>query len=101
MAKHLGKELIFISQIQRDGSGTSPVDKEFIDLMQEDLFDIKGLSMSNGTYIATNFNAFVVKFKPEPKDDIWNEVQKVIMDTGISAGTKTAYLISKFKIERK
>ncbi len=56
-----GKDLIFISQINRDGSGTTPIGVEYLEMLQTNMFDIYRLSMSEGTFIAMNFNAFVVK----------------------------------------
>ena len=61
--KKLGKELIFISWIKRDGSGTKMVKKRLIELMQDETFRIRILSLSKKTYIASNFNSFVVKLK--------------------------------------
>jgi hypothetical protein len=57
----LGKELIFISVIRRDGSGTDPVkDAKHLDNTN---FTITCLSITKGTYIASEFNSYVVKFK--------------------------------------
>jgi hypothetical protein len=62
-------ELIFISQIKRDGSGTIPVEESYKkamlenSLMKDDIFRLYKLSISEDTYIAFNFNAFVVKIK--------------------------------------
>lgn len=58
-----GRELEFISRINRDGSGTTPVDDSFIDFVQEDDFDIIRLSMTEDTWIATYVNAYVVRLK--------------------------------------
>ena len=66
----LAKELIFISQIKRDGSGTFPVPKSYLKamlentLMKDEPFYIRRLSISEDTYIAMGFNSFVVKIKP-------------------------------------
>jgi hypothetical protein len=60
-------ELIFISQIKRDGSGTFPVPESYKKAMLENMlmkdedFRLHRLSISEDTYIAFNFNAFVVK----------------------------------------
>ena len=59
----LGKELQFISWIKRDGSGTKMVKKKLIELMQEDTFKVKCLSMTEKTFIASGFNSFVVRLK--------------------------------------
>jgi len=62
-------ELIFISQINRDGSGTVPVRESYKKamlenkLMKDEYFRLHRLSISEDTYIAFNFNAFVVKLK--------------------------------------
>lgn len=61
-----GKKLIFISRIQRDGSGTTPVtDTKYMD---DECFVVRCLSITNGTYIACSFNSFVVKKKNETKE---------------------------------
>lgn len=62
-------ELIFISQINRDGSGTTPVSKSYLDCMLNnsccvnDKFKIRRLSITEDTYLAMGFNTFVVKLK--------------------------------------
>ncbi len=61
--KKLGKELVFISWIKRDGSGVKMVRKRLIELMQGETFEITILSLSKKTYIASGFNSFVVKLK--------------------------------------
>lgn len=72
----LGKQLIFISWIKRDGSGTLPIGTEWdeskpypkideVSHMDNDKFTLSSLSISNGTYIAAGFNSFVVKLKKE------------------------------------
>lgn len=72
-----GKNLIFISQINRDGSGTKGVDFEYIKILQEQWFTIRCLSLSNGTYIASGFNSFVVKLVGQdpnpPMEKAWDE----------------------------
>ena len=65
----LAKELIFISQINRDGSGTSPVSDDYLKamlentLMKDEPFYVRVLSLSEKTYIAMGFNSFVVRLK--------------------------------------
>ncbi len=61
------KELIFISQIERDGSGVKPVPEKYINFMikEDEYFDLIRLSITEKTYIASNFNLFVVKLKRE------------------------------------
>jgi len=59
-----GKELNFISWIKRDGSGTDYITKENdMRHLDDTTFNINGLSLTNGTYIASEFNSYVVKFK--------------------------------------
>lgn len=60
-------ELEFISQIHRDGSGTSLVRKDYLKSMLENKFmkneefKLHRLSISEDTYIASGFNSFVVR----------------------------------------
>jgi len=66
--KKIAKDLIFISRIKRDGSGTTPVSKDYLQLLcgnsfSPEKFDVHSLSISNDTYIAIGFNSFVVKLK--------------------------------------
>jgi hypothetical protein len=59
-----GKDLIFISQIKRDGSGVNTdLSEEYIKMMENDLFNLTHLSLSEKTFIASEFNSFVVKLK--------------------------------------
>ena len=64
-------DLDFISIINRDGSGTKQVEESYLKamlenpLMKDQDFDIYPLSLSNKTFIAINFNAFVVKLKEQ------------------------------------
>lgn len=58
-----GSRLEFISWIKRDGSGTDSVTEEYAKTMQDDKFEVNGLSLTEGTYIASGFNSFVVKIK--------------------------------------
>jgi hypothetical protein len=65
--KKKGSELIFISRIKRDGSGVELLDtpdgKTEIELSQNDMFEINCLSISKGTYIASEMNSYVVKLR--------------------------------------
>lgn len=61
--KKIGKELEFISWIKRDGSGTDAISKEYLEIMQTETFELTCLSLSEGTFIASGFNSFVVKLK--------------------------------------
>lgn len=62
-------ELEFISQIKRDGSGTTKVKKSYLkamlenSLMKDEDFELHCLSATEKTFIAFNFNAFVVRVK--------------------------------------
>ena len=62
-------ELIFISQILRDGSGTKKVCEELNEKLQnaqyiDDYYEINSLSLTEKTHIASGFNSYVVKLKP-------------------------------------
>ncbi len=62
-------QLEFISQINRDGSGTTKVKEDYLNemltnpLMKDELYVIHGLSLTEKTYIASGFNSFVVRLK--------------------------------------
>jgi hypothetical protein len=64
-------ELEFISRIKRDGSGTKKVFKKDIKHLIKNKFAadedyiINPLSISEGTYIASGFNSYVVKLKKD------------------------------------
>jgi len=58
-----GKDLVFISRIERNGSGTVDVSTKSMLFVADDLFKISCLSITNGTYIAAGFNSYVVKLK--------------------------------------
>jgi hypothetical protein len=60
-----GLKLIFISQINRDGSGTTPVNPDYIRTLEKDDFNLNCLSITENTYIAHGFNSYVVKLKNE------------------------------------
>lgn len=72
--KKLGKQLEFISVIKRDGSGVIAIPTQWnensdypkVDNMaylDDDIFTISILSLTEKTYIASGFNSFVVKLK--------------------------------------
>lgn len=61
--KRFGKELEFISWIKRDGSGVDKVTEAHIEVMKDEVFKVRRLSISHDTYIASGFNSFVVKLK--------------------------------------
>ncbi len=67
-SKVKASELEFISRIKRDGSGVVILndeqkrelsEREFID----DTYWVRCLSITNGTYIASGFHSYVVKYK--------------------------------------
>lgn len=65
--KKKAQELEFICQIKRDGSGLIPVSESYIESMETNRlmneFELRPLSITNKTYIAFNFNVFIVKLK--------------------------------------
>lgn len=67
--KKTGKELEFISQINRDGSGTHPVAEGYVELLQNKTFDVRCLSLTEETFIASCFNSFVVRLKNKDKNN--------------------------------
>lgn len=58
-----GSELIFISRIKKDGTGVEPVSKALVDVVYNEEFELKRLSITEDTYIAFNMSVFVVKIK--------------------------------------
>lgn len=63
--KHVatGKELIFISRIERDGSGVIDVSEMNMSAMDNTIFVLNCLSVSNKTYVASEFNIYVVRLR--------------------------------------
>ena len=72
--KYKGKQLDFISFIKRDGSGTIIVGTEWdknknypkvddMGYLDDEIFEVNCLSLSNKTFIASGFNSFVVRIK--------------------------------------
>jgi hypothetical protein len=67
--KATAKELEFISQIKRDGSGVKKVPESYLrsmlenPLMNNENFKIHCLSLNQKTFIAHGFNSFIVKLK--------------------------------------
>lgn len=67
-----GKNLYFISRIQRDGLSVVPVEaNNDMHNLDETVFHINCLSITNGTYIACEFNSFVVKIKNESYEKLF------------------------------
>lgn len=62
--KKKANELEFISIINRDGSGTEIIKEDHI-TKQDAEYDLHCLSVRHKTYIALNFNAFVVRIKEQ------------------------------------
>jgi len=62
-------EMIFISKIKPDGSGTQMVSKRELNMlnknkcMSETEFNINILSIPEETYIASGFNSYIIKLK--------------------------------------
>jgi len=62
-------QLEFISQIKRDGSGTTKVKKSYLkamlenSFMKDEDFELHCLSLTEKTFVAFNFNAFVVRVR--------------------------------------
>lgn len=63
----LGKELEFISIVARDGSCTESCIGDNMSSYDNDQFSITCLSITKKTYIASGFNSYVVRLKPEIK----------------------------------
>ena len=72
--KYKGKQLEFISFIKRDGTGTVMVGTEWdknkeypkvddMSYLDDEIFEVSCLSLSNKTFIASGFNSFVVRIK--------------------------------------
>jgi len=59
-----GKDLIFISRIERDGLSLVNVSDQDMSFEDDETFNINGLSLTNGLYTASRMNVYVVKFKP-------------------------------------
>lgn len=60
-----GSKLHFISVIHRDGSGTTNVENDDMSYYFNDYFKMSCLSISKGTYIASEMNSYVVKLKKD------------------------------------
>ena len=85
--KALGKELEFISFVKRDGSGTIAVGTEWnedkpypktddVSYLDNELFILNTLSLTNRTFIASGFNTWVVKIKDNPLGKALKNKQK-------------------------
>lgn len=66
--KAKGEELIFISRILRDGTGVEMIeDQDLMMHVRETVFNLNCLSLTQKTYIASEFNSYVVRKKEEVK----------------------------------
>lgn len=66
----MGWELKFISRIKRDGSGTIKIENdEEVAYHDGTVFNINCLSVTHGTFIASEFNSYVVKLKGKDKEE--------------------------------
>jgi hypothetical protein len=106
-------ELEFISRIKRDGSGTEKITEEDLEHFQNnkfssrDKFTINSLSMSEGTFIASGFNSYIVKLKPiMPKvpDEYKNVNRLEIIDHSDKGGGrghvyKRDFLLEDFSLQ--
>lgn len=64
-----GKDLHFISSINRDGSGTEKVSEDIVNFIENEWFEVNRLSITLNTYIASGFNSYVVKLKDKDEDE--------------------------------
>jgi hypothetical protein len=72
--EYKGKQLEFISFIKRDGTGTVMVGTEWnkdkgypkvddMSYLDDEIFEVQCLSLSQKTFIASGFNSFVVRIR--------------------------------------
>ena len=88
----LGKHLIFISRIKRDGSGVEPVSDKIKESVSKEEFRLIRLSITEDTWIAANFNLYVVKINPDKCQHkrkelgylAWNEWAELQHENGIT-----------------
>lgn len=59
----LGRYLIFVSRINRDGSGVVHVNEQDVKHCENENFILNRLSITDDTWIAIGFNSYVVKLK--------------------------------------
>jgi hypothetical protein len=68
MERYPASALEFIARIKGDGSGLEEITPEHLDNLINNKFTgefkLTCLSMSNKTYIASNFSTYIVKLKP-------------------------------------
>jgi len=56
-------ELIFISQIHRDGIGVTMLPADYTPHPATEEYELQRLSLTANTYIASSMNSYVVKIK--------------------------------------
>jgi len=56
-------ELIFISQIHRDGKGVKMLPDDYTPHPEDEQYELQRLSLTANTYIASSINSYVVKIK--------------------------------------
>lgn len=90
-----GKQLKFISLILRDGSGTvtcgslwnnnmSIPKVDDMSYLDDEIFELRCLSMTERTFIASGFNSFVVRLKRDTRPFKKNKFKKLpLTDTSI------------------
>jgi len=61
--KSKGRKLIFILQIKGDGTGVIEVPPDYVKALSKTEFTLTRLSITNDTYIASEFHSFIVKLK--------------------------------------
>lgn len=75
-------ELKFISQIERDGSGVKEITTEHLEhlLKFNEGYTLSSLSLTEQTFIASNFNVYVVKIKPITIEQIKPKTTMELLD---------------------
>lgn len=58
-----GTDLEFISRINRDGSGVTPMAGKDTSVIERETYKLQRLSITEDTYIASWFNSYVVRLK--------------------------------------
>lgn len=73
MTKAKGSELIFISRVKRDGSGTERLTQTLLenDIFMDEVFELKQLSIKDQTYIAHGLSTYVVRLKVIVNEQKW------------------------------
>lgn len=58
-----GKRLEFIARIHRDGGGVTPMAGKDTSIIERAVYSLQCLSITQGTWIASNFNSYVVRIR--------------------------------------